>query len=188
VPDRGLVPLLHAFRMVSEMRDVELDVFSSYRLYGWPDYDDQHHVLYDALREHPRVRYHGAADNLEVRAVLQRAHIHAHPSVVPETSCLALIEAMSAGLVCVHPNLGALYETAAGHTAMYAFDEDPAQHVRWFASHLVAAVDAVRAGGERFRRDRLTQKDFADRYYDIDHRAREWQAMLLALAGQFGAG
>jgi UDP-glucose:(glucosyl)LPS alpha-1,2-glucosyltransferase len=187
VPDRGLLPLLLAFRLIGQVRDdVELDVFSSFRLYGWDTVDEQWRPLYDALREHPRIRYHGAAPNDEVRAALQRAHIHAHPAIVPETSCLALIEALSAGLACVHPNLGALYETAAGHTMMYQFQEDPDRHVQVFAQRLLAAVEAVRTADPRFGRARAAQKEFADHYYEADRRARDWQDLLTGILAGVG--
>jgi hypothetical protein len=78
------------------------------------------------FRQHPKIRYHGTQPNAAVREALTRAHVFAYPSVWPETSCLCLIEAMSAGLVCVHSNLGALFETAAHWTQIYPFHEDPA--------------------------------------------------------------
>jgi UDP-glucose:(glucosyl)LPS alpha-1,2-glucosyltransferase len=189
VPDRGLVPLLHAFSFVAQVRDdVELDVFSAYRLYGWEQVDEHLRPLYDSLREHPRIRYHGAVPNDEVRGALRRAHVHAHPAIVPETSCLALIEAMSAGLACVHPNLGALYETAAGQTLMYPYHEDLTHHVQTFIERLLAAIHALRTGDPGLRRALTAQKQFADRFYDVDRRASDWESMLTAVAAAVTPG
>jgi len=42
------------------------------------------------------------------------------------------MEAMSAGLACVHPNNGALYETAAIWALMYQWHDDPHAHAAVF--------------------------------------------------------
>ena len=40
----------------------------------------------------------------ELKKSLASSHIFPYPSTYRETFCLALLEAMSAGLLCVHPN------------------------------------------------------------------------------------
>ena len=47
-----------------------------------------------------------------------------YPNTFKETSCLCLIEAMSAGCVCVHSSLGALPDTSNGLTCMYEYTPD----------------------------------------------------------------
>jgi glycosyltransferase involved in cell wall biosynthesis len=185
VPDRGLLILYHAFREIARQReDVELDVFSSYQLYGqlWPDQACQ--PLFDALRQVPRVSYHGAVPNEQLRKELASAHVHAFPSVVPETGCVALMEAMSAGLVCVHPNYGGLYETAAGLTMMYQWHEDPGAHAAIFYSTLMNVINALRAGNPRVRAGLAAQKAIADAQYNWDRRAGQWEAFLRAILRQ----
>jgi hypothetical protein len=51
-----------------------------------------------------------------------------YPNIWKETSCIALIEAIRSGLLCIHPNFGALPETAANATIMYNYTEDTADH------------------------------------------------------------
>jgi hypothetical protein len=88
---------------------------------------------------------------------------------------------MSAGLLCVHPNLGGLVETSMGLTAMYQWQEDIDAHAREFFSVLRHAVDLVRT-----RRDALSpslelQKAQVDRVHNWKDRAKQWTALLESL-------
>ena len=178
-PDRGLIILYHVFKKLSAERDdVELDVYSSYRLYGWKDGDQRWASLFDALRETPRVAYHGAVPNRQVRDAMAASSIFAYPSIGLETSCVSLMEAMSAGLVCVHPNYAALYETAANWTAMYQWQDDPAAHAAVFYETLTGAIDALRSGDSNLLSSLVAQKAYADRHYNWDRRAEQWEALL----------
>ena len=180
VPSRGLFLLYHAFKRIAvERDDVELDVYSSFSLYGWADGSwDQ---LFDDLRQVPRATYHDVVPNEELRTALTRAHVFAYPSLQPETSCLALIEAMSAGLACVHPNFGGLYETAGGMTLMYQWQEDLAAHAQIFYLYLTRVIAALRAGDAGLRSRLAAQKFYADARYDWGARAAEWEALLRSL-------
>ena len=53
------------------------------------------------------------------------------------------MEAMSAGLVCVHSNLGALFETAANWTNMYHVHEESQEHAKLFHAALENAIQTV---------------------------------------------
>lgn len=178
-PSRGLLLLYHAFRSICELRDdVELDVYSSFGLYGWYEADRRFDPLYDLLRQHPKINYHGSVPNDEVRAALRKADVFAYPSMFPETSCLALIEAMSAGLACVHSDYAALRETAAGHTFMYPFKQDISEHATDFRNQLLPVINAVRVGDENLRSALNRQKTYADQYFDVDLRVRQWVTFL----------
>lgn len=180
VPARGLVLLYHVFKQIAADRDdVELDVFSSFRLYGWAD--GQWEQVLDDLRQLPRVTCHGSVPNEQLRTALAQAHVFAYPAVLLETSCLALIEAMSAGLACVHPNLGGLSETGGWMTLMYEFDPDPAAHARVFYQHLTRVIDALRARDAGLRARLVVQKSYADARYDWVARVAEWEALLGSL-------
>ena len=118
-PHRGLNILLSIYEnIVKKYPNVHLDVYSSFKLYGWEQQDVGFKSLFDYCDQHPNITNHGAVSNDEVRIALQKAHIFSYPSVWQETSCLSLMEAMSAGVTCVHPDLGALPETAANWTNM----------------------------------------------------------------------
>jgi len=189
-PHRGLNILTAVFDEICKKYDnVELDVYSSYKLYGWDSRDKDYEALFERLRSNPKVSYHGAVSNFEIREALTKAHILAYPSIWLETSCLVLLEAMSAGLICVHPNFGALYETAANWTLMYQWNEDMSKHATIFYSVLSTAIDEIQSsllsGDEQKKQllaDKLSaQKSYVDLFYSWKNRTYEWEALLKSL-------
>ena len=175
-PHRGLILLYQAFdAVVKKYPNLHLDIFSSFKLYGWDDRDKEFEPLYDRCRNHPNITYHGHTSNEEVREALKTAHIFAYPSIWLETSCLCLIEAMSAGCVCVHPNLGGLFETAANFTAMYQFEEDAMTHASRFCQYLEHTIENYSDMDKKF------QKAYIDRFYNVDQRALQWKLWLESL-------
>jgi UDP-glucose:(glucosyl)LPS alpha-1,2-glucosyltransferase len=128
-PHRGLELLVPAFEaLAKEFDNIHLDVYSSFAAYGWPQRDDPYVKLFTQIHNHPKMTYHGFVDNKQVLEALDKAHVFLYPNIWKETSCIALIEAIKSGLVCIHPNYGALAETAANATIMYDYTEDPTQH------------------------------------------------------------
>jgi UDP-glucose:(glucosyl)LPS alpha-1,2-glucosyltransferase len=186
-PQRGLDILQAVFRRLADAHpDIELEVFSSFKLYGWDDADAQFQPLFDRLREHPRIRWHGARPNAEVREALTRCHVLAYPSTWVETSGIVLMEAMSAGLLCVHPNYGALYETAASLTMMYQWSADKNVHANAFARTLEQAITTLKRDPDGVRERIAMQTRYADMAFGWDQRAAEWDAFLRSLLPMFG--
>jgi glycosyltransferase involved in cell wall biosynthesis len=178
-PHRGLEILAPVFAHLSEeFPEVELDVFSSFGIYGWPQEDERFKAVFDQLRAHPKVRYHGAQPNDVVRKTLVDAHILAYPSIWPETSCLCLIEAMSAGVTCVHPDFAALPETAANWTHMYQWHEDPSHHAQRFYNVLRQTVIDLKANPQAFFNRNLGQIMYTNMFYNWDDRQRTWAGVL----------
>jgi len=177
-PQRGLSILLPAFAKLREKygKQVELDVFSSFKLYGRDEDDEQFKPLFGQIDRTEGATWHGTRSNAEVREALMNAHVFAYPSIWRETSCLALMEAMSAGLICVHANCGALFETAANWTAMYQWHEDPKDHARVFYNVLDTVV-ASELGGQ-VTAPLLAQKQYADFHFGWERRAKEWGLLL----------
>jgi len=177
-PQRGLDILVHVFKeLAKDNPDIHLDVFSSFKIYGWDDADKQFEHLYDEIRNHPQMTYHGFVPNDQLKEHLNKSHIFAYPSVWTETSCRAMLEAMSAGLVCVHPNLGALPESSGGLNVMFHGDlNDINNHAAAFAGNLNAAIDFVRTKNH----DKMIRfnKIFVDSRYNIDYVKNRWQATL----------
>jgi UDP-glucose:(glucosyl)LPS alpha-1,2-glucosyltransferase len=180
MPSRGLDIAGFAFsQLARDFDDVELDVYSSYKLYGWDEHDTHFEQMYSDLQEIPRVRYHGAVPNQELRAALLKANVFAYPAKCPETSCLALIEAMSAGLMCVHSNYGGLFETAGGWTQMYQFDEDRHRHATTFYNAMLDTIAILRSGRDGVGRHLAAQKQYADYHFAWSRATREWTDLLL---------
>lgn len=181
-PQRGLELLIPVFEALCKKYDnLHLDVYSSFKIYGWEDADKQFEPLYDAVRAHPNMTYHGFADQRDVRSAFQQAHILAYPSIWRETSCRVLIEAMSAGLLCVHPNLGALAETSGGLTSMYQYHEEPTHHIASFMRYLDNAIQVVPGFGNFGR----LVKAYADTRYGADRVCQEWNILMQDLKTQY---
>jgi UDP-glucose:(glucosyl)LPS alpha-1,2-glucosyltransferase len=182
-PHRGLNILAPVFVKLAETNpDIELDVYSSFNLYGWGDRDKQFEDVFEICRNHPNIKYHGTASNEEIRTALLNADIFAYPSIWKETSCLCLIEAMSAGLLCIHPNLAALPETSMGLTWMYQWSEDPNQHANSFYHVLQQGINVMRDQRDLIETDLRLQKIQVDRVHGWNHKAAEWTALLQSLA------
>ena len=178
-PHRGLNILLTVYdELIKRHPEVHLDVYSSFKLYGWEGRDEQFKDLFDFAKNHEKITYHGAVSNDVVRAALQESDIFAYPSTWQETSCLCLMEAMSAGLVCVHPDFAALPETAANWTSMYRWQEDPEKHARVFLSILDATVSEIKKNSEELKVRLQSQKTYADIFYNWNIRKVQWKGLL----------
>lgn len=181
-PHRGLVILVPVFAKLAEKYGdkVHLDVYSSFKMYGWEERDKEFEPLFKQIKEHPQMTYHGFRPNVEVREALQKAHIFAYPSIWPETSCLALMEAMSAKCVCIHPDYAALPETASNLTFMYQFHEDINHHAGTFYGALSAAVELLleKSNENALQAKVTTQKVYADLFYNWENRKLEWESFL----------
>lgn len=185
-PHRGLGLLYHAFDYLSKKYDnLNLEVFSSFNLYGWPERDAEFQQLFDACKAHPKITYHGAIPNDVLRERMKNIHIMALPSVWKETSCISLMEAMSAGMLAVHSNYGALYETAANWTYMYQYHEVPEKHLHTFTAYLDQAISDLRT--EQVQARLAAQKMYADSFYNWDLRASQWKILLESLVAHHKA-
>lgn len=182
-PHRGLNILVPVFDALTKKHDnIELDVFSSFKLYGWEERDQPYQELFKACEEHPLINYHGSIPNEDLKKALENVHILAYPSTWIETSCITLMEAMSAGLLCVHPNLGALYETAGNWTNMYQWDEDVNRHANLFYQVLDDAIMSYNDEGTQSRLN--SQKAYANVFYNWNVRSYQWEALLRSLVDQ----
>lgn len=176
-PHRGLELLVPVFEaLASKYEHVELDVFSSFKAYGWEQRDEPYKELFDRCKAHPKINYHGYQPNDVVRQALAEAHIQAYPSIWLETSCIALMEAMSAGCLCVHPNYGALPETAANWTWMYQWNQSPRDHAQVLFGYLDNAI--ANYWTEAVQSRLAGQKSYADVFYGWELRKHQWEAVL----------
>ena len=175
-PHRGLELLYPVYdKLYKEFGDkIELNVYSSFDLYGWHVRDKPYELLFEKLRAHPGINYSKSVSNDVIREELKRSHILAYPSIWQETSCLVMIEAMCAGLVCVHSSLAALPETAMGCTYMYGYTENVGHHMARFEANLRDAITDVLDGGE-VADDRV---GFLNETYSWENRQWQWKELL----------
>lgn len=183
-PQRGLNILVPVFEeLAKKYPNIHLDVFSSFKIYGWDEADKQFEPLYNRIRNHPQMTYHGFAPNEEVKAHLLNAHIHAYPSTWLECNSRSVIEAMSAGLMCVHPNYGGLVDTSGGLNFMYQGDQDINKHANIFYQALDHAIQNVSSEGVQ---DYLKlTKVYADSRYSWNKVVSQWEDLLTGLKAEY---
>ena len=125
-PWRGLVHLLKVFKSLN-LENVELNICSSTKIYG-KKFDDKlgktYENIFNECQNTKNVNYFGFVENKKIIELLKKMHIFAHPSIWPETSCIAAIESMAAGCEVVTTNLGALYETCTPFGTFVNFDRN----------------------------------------------------------------
>jgi UDP-glucose:(glucosyl)LPS alpha-1,2-glucosyltransferase len=183
-PQRGLDILVPVVERLSEKHpNIHLDVFSSFKIYGWDEADKQFEPLYDKIRSHPNMTYHGFTPNEQLKHHLNSCDIFAYPCTWVETSCRAMLEAMSAGLVCVHPNYGALPETSGSLNIMYQGSTDKAEHANIFMAHLDSAINFVH---DKHHEPMIHfNKIFVDSRYNIKNIKTKWEFMLKELLDKY---
>ena len=179
-PWRGLAVLIKAIEILNKTReDFEVDIYSSTKIYG-SKFDenekDKFEVLFDKCKNTPNVNYLGYADNDSVRAAVQRAHIYAYPSIFEETSCLAVIEAMSAGCHVVTTNYGALPETCGEFATMIEFDSSGQNLIERYAETLNSVIDNYK--NNLYKDDLEMQIKYYNKNYSWETRIQEWKNFL----------
>ena len=182
-PHRGLELLLNAWEfMRTELKEglnAELNIYSSFKIYDRGHLDEQFRHIYKRAREMDGVNYHGTVSNDEIREMLPNQHVMAYPSIYEETSCLTLIEACSAGCLCVVPNLGALPETGANFPWMYGYEENPEKHAQVHGHILGRAI--AHFWDEDVQNLLKIQRSYFDMFYNWRLRGGQWQQFLHAI-------
>lgn len=183
-PQRGLELLYPVVEELTKKHPhIHLNVFSSFKIYGWDDADKKFEPLYDKIRNHPNMTYHGFAEQKILREHLLNSHILAYPCIWKETSCRVLMESMSAGLMCVHPNLGALPDTSGGLTSMYQFNENVNKHANIFYNYLDHAIKNVNTSS--VQKYLKFVKAYTDSRFNINKIASQWEGVLKDLIEQY---
>lgn len=131
--ERGLPILLNAITMMDE--DFKLEVYNDFYPHFFPEYKPDH-----------RIRFYGKTPKPTVLEAVEASHIHAYPSIYPETFCLSQAEAMSAGLLAVTSDIGSLSEVTKKYGRIYPYEEDQIKHAEIYAKHLTKAIEDVRNG------------------------------------------
>jgi UDP-glucose:(glucosyl)LPS alpha-1,2-glucosyltransferase len=179
-PWRGLAVLIKSIEILNKTReDFEVDIYSSTKIYG-SKFDenekDKFEALFDKCKNTPNVNYLGYADNDSVRAAVQKAHIYAYPSIFEETSCLAVIEAMSAGCHVVTTNYGALPETCGEFATMIEFDSSGQNLIERYAETLNSVIDNYK--NNLYKDDLEMQIKYYNKNYSWETRIQEWKNFL----------
>lgn len=177
-PWRGLDVLIRAWEIL-QPEDCELHIFSSTKIYG-NDFaataENTYMDLYQKCQDTKGVVYRGSIPNNELTALLPQFDILAYPCTFEETSCIAVIEALSAGLRVVTSNIGALPETTEGWARMYTYRLDRETHAQHFSDILNKEILLIREGRLN---EHLQQQSLAySRSWSWEERINQWIGLL----------
>ncbi len=180
-PFRGLDVLLTLYPLVHEaLPSTSLQVFSSMQVYQKAAPDDPYGRLYELCRTTPGVDYRGSVPQPELAAALRGAAVLAYPNTFAETSCIAVMEAIAAGLVVVTSELGALPETCGGYAVLVppVSQLGAQEYARQYLNALLEVLRAWEANPDQAARARWQQIDWIQRTCTWAVRAAEWEQML----------
>jgi len=185
-PYRGLNVLLDAVPVIrSAIPDMRLRVFSGDRTLKVPIENDPYAELYARCKSTEGVEYIGPVAQPALAAELCHAAALAYPSTFPETSCIAAMEAMSAGATILTTRSGAMPETTAGFGHMIEpHEDDEPRLAREFAQMTIDALAAARTDPDRAEAQRTEQIEFARRNYSWQARVIEWESYLADIVRQ----
>jgi UDP-glucose:(glucosyl)LPS alpha-1,2-glucosyltransferase len=179
-PWRGLAILIKAIEILNKTRnDFEVDIYSSTKIYGSAfeeNEKDRFEALFDKCKNTPNVNYHGYTFNGEIRRAVENAHLYVYPSIFEETSCLAVIEAMSAGCHVVTTNYGALPETCGEFATMIEFDSSGQNLIERYAETLNSVIDNYK--NNLYKDDLEMQIKYYNKNYSWETRIQEWKNFL----------
>lgn len=172
-PWRGLDVLLRAWEL-STPENCELHVFSSCKIYGkdFAKEDSKYEFLYDWCEKLPNVIYRGSIPNEELRNEISEFDILAYPNTFEETSCISVIEALSAGLRVITSTLGALPETTEGWARTYSYVEDREKHAQIFSTLLLEEINKFKKG--ELNQHLILQSEVYSKRWHWDERIKDW--------------
>jgi glycosyltransferase involved in cell wall biosynthesis len=133
------------------------------------------------MRGLPNVTHVGMVGQGELIRRMKRASIMLAPNPWPETSCIAMIEAMAAGLAVITTDRAALPETAAGFAQHIPLDDrdhltcfDMPIDYEKFASVVARAVEEQRRGPVGVAQKLRKQVDYFLTHYQWQQRVEGW--------------
>ena len=174
-PWRGLVHLLKVFKNLN-LKNVELNICSSTKIYG-KKFDDNlgktYVNIFNECKNTKNVNYFGFIDNKKIIKLLKKMHIFTHPSIWPETSCIAAIESMAAGCEVVTTNLGALYETCSPFGTFVNFDRNFDNLEKRYSKVLSSSIKNYWSDGNQNKLK--LQRETINATYSWDVRSVEWK-------------
>ncbi len=171
-----LPPLLNVLRQLR--KDFSMEIYCDCA----PSSDPMANASYiDLLRSLPNISHVGMVGQSELAQKMRRASLFVSPNPWPETSCIALIEAMAAGLSVITTNRAALPETASGFAQHIAID-DPDNATRFdqaipygeFAETISQTMDNLSNKADEFEHKLRQQINYFNAHYQWSQRSQLW--------------
>lgn len=187
-PARGLNLLLDIFpEIYRAFPDTKLKIYSSMKVYQVPKTEDElkYGKLYERCRKMPGVEYIGSLPQQQLAQELKEATILAYPNTFPETSCIAVMEAMASSCYVITSELGALPETTAGFGKLISFENGIEFYKTKFIEATLDILRKFKAGQvQEIEAVLLAQTKFVNNNYHWTKRAEEWSLKLYELMGE----
>jgi len=181
-PYVGLDLVYIAFRtLAADYENLKLDIYTAKGEYAWSENDETFSELFRLINEHPQITNYGHKSPKEVRDGLENGNIFVAPGTIMQATNERLLEAMSAGLICVHSSHGALPELGMNLTYMYEYTEDKQQHLNMLHHHLKSAIESVLHPNKDLQNNLELQKNIIDTLHDINYKSKEWEKMFKGL-------
>jgi predicted O-linked N-acetylglucosamine transferase (SPINDLY family) len=186
-PFRGLELLLEIFpRIRQAVPGTRLKIFSSMQVYQVSPEQDQYQHLYQQLQQIEGVEYIGSLTQSKLAGELQSITALAYPNSFPETSCIAVMEAMASGCLIITSDLGALSETTAGFADLVPVSEEDQDKIEAYKAQFVeTAVAALQKwlNQSAVVEQRLqAQVSYVNEQYTWEKRAEEWEEWLTEIS------
>jgi glycosyltransferase involved in cell wall biosynthesis len=135
---------------------------------------DEYEYIYAELKRLPGITYVGSLPQRELAHQLATVETFAYPNIFAETSCIAVMEAMAAGLHVVTSDLGALPETTAGFADLIPIlGRTKEEYVHDFIEAILRPISK-----ENIRQ----QIQFVLQHYTWKQKVKEWEKLLRSLA------
>lgn len=168
-PFRGLSLLGEIFEQVRGVRpQATAHIFSSMKVYQLAR--DEFVPVYKKLKKLKGVQYHGSLSQKALSEQLRTIESLAYPNLFPETSCIAVMEAMALGLRIVTSDLGALPETTAGYAQLVPIlGRTKGEYMTDFVDTMLKPIQ------QEMLKD---QVKFVNLHYTWKVRAEEWEREL----------
>ena len=174
-PWRGLAHLVKIFKKLN-LENIELNVCSSTIIYG-KKFDSvlgkKFENIFNECKNTKNINYFGFVDNKKIIQMLKKMHIFSHPSIWPETSCIAAIESMAAGCEVVTTNLGALTETCSSFGTFVNFDRNFDSLEKKYSEVLLNSIKNF--WSNEIQNKLKLQRETINATYSWDVRSVEWE-------------
>lgn len=183
-----LPPILDALRKKRD--DFTMEIYCNTNPSGHEGQDKKYIDWLDSLSN---ITHVGMVGQKDLVRRMKQAALFVSPNPWPETSCIAMIEAMAAGLSIITTDRAALPETAAGFAQHIPIEkrDDPTQFdmpmpVMAFAEAVDAALSEYTLHPEKVEQKIKTQVEYCANHYQWGQRVGPWMDLLTQLCNKSG--
>jgi glycosyltransferase involved in cell wall biosynthesis len=167
---RGLDLLIKAIDNSKYKNIINLNVYAdlSPKKHDWQN--ESIKLIKDMSKSRDYIKLNKYISHKDVLKEIGKMNMFVLPGTVDETSCLSLIEAMSAGCYCITSDKYALKETGLGFSKTYEFTENELEHINLITEQINLGVEEILKGFNY-----TNQKKFVDKFYGKNRAMSNWE-------------